>query len=299
MATPQQIARINDVLHQIHKDITADLNGKQLAQVAAYSEQHLHRVFAEIVGESLHQYIRRSRLEVAANQLMFSPETAIVDIAEKCGFQSLSSFSRAFRATFGCAPGQWRKHLNTEDKPYLKDPEIAAAYCRLQDQHLPTPELIDLPAYRVAYIRHQGYGRNIRNSWQLLTAWAASQDISLLTTPDVQIGLHHSNPSRIPLEQCRYVACTAIEAPLRKAVPLKKRGIINEMIIPGGLHACFKLHGRYGELLPWISKIMEEWLPESGLVAKTTPAFAIYEKNHFLNKNEEFSLKFCLPVGFY
>ncbi len=293
MATPQQVARINDVLHQIHKDITADLNGKQLARVAAYSEQHLHRVFAEVVGETLHQYIRRSRLEIAANQLMFSPDTAIVDIAVKCGFQSLSSFSRAFRTTFGCAPGQWRKHTDNDDKPYLCDPEIAEAYSRLESRQLPDPELLELPPRRVAYIRHKGYGRSIRRSWQLLTAWAASENNTLLSSPTVQIGLHHSNPSRISLQQCRYVACTAIET------PLKKRGIVNEMVIPGGLHACFELHGCYGELLPWISKIMEEWLPESGLIAKTTPAFAIYKKNHFLNKNEEFRLTFCLPVGFY
>ena len=294
MATPQQIARINDVLHKIHKDIAADLNGKQLATVAAYSEQHLHRVFAEIVGETLHQYIQRSRLEVAANQLMFNPDKAIIEIAEKCGFLSLSSFSRAFRSTFGCPPGQWRKHTSHGDKPYLNDPEIAAAYERVLPHHLPSPELKELPPRRVAYIRHQGYGRNIRRSWQLLTAWAASEK-NRYNSPEnsLQIGLHHSNPSRVPLHKCRYVACKEI------TTPLKQRGIVNEMIIPGGLHACFELQGRYGELLPWISKIMEEWLPESGLVAKTTPAFAIYQQNQFLSKDEMFILTFCLPVGFY
>lgn len=292
MPTSQQISRINDVLHQIHKDITAELSGKQLATVAAYSEQHLHKVFMEVVGESLHQYIRRCRLEIAANQLMFNQQTPIVDIAGKCGFQSLSSFSKAFKNTFNCTPGQWRQQSSNNHKPYLEDQEIAAAYQRLQEQSLPIVELSELQSRRVAYIRHQGYNRSIRRSWQLLTAWAATDEAPVPASA-LQIGLHHSNPSQVPLAQCRYVACLEIDK------PLTRRGLINQMIIPGGLHACFEFNGRYGELLPWISKVTDEWLPASGLVAKTTPAFVEYKKNHFLDPNEQFILRFCLPIGFY
>ena len=76
-----QTSRINDVLYFIHSDISAELPARKLAEIAAYSEQHFHRVFKSVVGESVHQYIRRSRLEFAANQLMFDTRSSVVTVA--------------------------------------------------------------------------------------------------------------------------------------------------------------------------------------------------------------------------
>ncbi|MEF1338893.1 AraC family transcriptional regulator, partial [Vibrio rotiferianus] len=49
----QQVSRINDVLFYIHQDISRELSAKELADVAAYSEQHFHRIFKDVVGESI------------------------------------------------------------------------------------------------------------------------------------------------------------------------------------------------------------------------------------------------------
>ncbi len=290
MATEQQIARINDVLYEIHRDTSAELSGQLLAKVAAYSEQHFHRVFQQVVGESVHQYVRRTRLEQAANQLMFDRKRPILEIAEQCGFASLSSFSRAFKATFGATPGRWRtEEKGAKPRPYLTDNEIATAYKRLQSADLPTPNLVELPAQPVAYVRHLGYGRDIRLAWQTLQAWAADEGRPF----EAQLGLHHSNPAWVPLDQCRYVACLAIDK------PVLRRGIVNSMHIPGGLHAAFDLSGRYGELLPYLSKILDHWLPSSGFRAKTTPAFVHYRKNQFLAADERFDLTFYLPISLW
>ena len=290
MATRQQIARINDVLYEIHRDTSAELSGRVLAKVAAYSEQHFHRIFQAVVGESVHQYVRRTRLEQAANQLMFDRKRPILEIAEQCGFASLSSFGKAFKDTFGVTPGRWRaEEQRTKARPYLSDDEIATAYTRLQSISLPTPDLVELPAQPVAYVRHLGYGRDIRQAWQILQAWAADEGRSFET----QLGLHHSNPAWVPLEQCRYVACTAIDK------PVLRRGTVNSMCIPGGLHAAFDLTGGYGELLPYLSKILDHWLTSSGFRAKTTPAFVHYRKNHFLVADERFDLSFYLPISLW
>lgn len=290
MATRQQIARINDVLYEIHRDTSAELSGRVLAKVAAYSEQHFHRIFQAVVGESVHQYVRRTRLEQAANQLMFDRKRPILEIAEQCGFASLSSFGKAFKDTFGVTPGRWRaEEQRTKARPYLSDDEIATAYTRLQSISLPTPDLVELPAQPVAYVRHLGYGRDIRQAWQILQAWAADEGRSFET----QLGLHHSNPAWVPLEQCRYVACIAIDK------PVLRRGTVNSMCIPGGLHAAFDLTGGYGELLPYLSKILDHWLTSSGFRAKTTPAFVHYRKNHFLAADERFDLTFYLPISLW
>ncbi|WP_162048412.1 AraC family transcriptional regulator [Vibrio taketomensis] len=285
----QHVSRINDALFHIHKDITQDLPAKLLADVAAYSEQHFHRVFKHVVGEPVHSYVRRVRMEYAANQLMFDVHTSVVDVANKCGFNSVSSFSRAFKATFAMSPGEWRNPIrHSAEKPYLKDPEIAAAYLRVAERNLPEPLVIDVPTRSVAYVRHQGYGRSIAKAWLLLKAWAETEqrDFSL------QFGLHHSNPAWVELDKCRYVACIAIDK------PVQRRSVVNQMTVPGGLHAVFRLTGVYGELLPQLSMILERWLPQSGFKQRSTPAYVQYHRNHFLNNDEQFELDFYLPVSF-
>ncbi len=285
-----QQSRINDVLFYIHQDISRDLNAGDLAKVAAYSEQHFHRTFKRVVGESVHQYIRRIRMEYAANQFMFDPHSPVIDIVNKSGFSSASSFNRAFKETFNMSPREWRKHeLQTSDKPYLKDHEIAQAYQRTASVELPSPNIIEVPSRMAAYVRHTGYNRSISNAWLLLKAWAMTEGRDF----SAQYGLHHSNPAWIELTHCRYVACIEIDK------PISMRGVVNQFTIPGGLHAVFRLQGVYGELLPKLSAILEGWLPKSGFKLRSTPAYAHYHKNHFIDENEEFELDFYLPVGFF
>jgi len=286
----QRLSRINDVLFYIHQDITRELPVKTLADVAAYSEQHFHRLFRQVVGESIHQYIRRTRMEYAANLLMFDSQSSVLQIGHQCGFNSVSSFSRAFKSTFHMSPAEWRKHdYHGANKPYLADPEIAAGYARVSQQGIPEPNIIEVPQRHAAYVRHQGYNRSIERTWLILKAWAEAEGRDF----SVQFGLHHSNPALVELDKCRYVACIEIEK------PLNYRGVVNQLMIPKGLHAVFRLHGIYGELLPQISHILEYWLPSSGFKLSSTPAYVRYLKNHFLETDEKFELDFYLPIGFY
>ncbi|WP_047047124.1 AraC family transcriptional regulator [Vibrio mexicanus] len=285
-----QQSRINDVLFYIHQDISRDLAARDLAKVASYSEQHFHRTFKSVVGESVHQYIRRIRMEYAANQFMFDPQTPIIDIVQKSGFSSASSFNRAFKETFKMSPKEWRKQdKQISAKPYLKDEEIARAYQRIASDSLPKPKVVEVPSRMAAYVRHTGYNRSITNAWQLLKAWAMTEG----RDHSIQYGLHHSNPTWIELDKCRYVACIEIDK------PLSMRGVVNQFVIPGGLHAVFRLEGTYGDLLPKITLILEHWLPNSGFKLRSTPAYAHYHQNHFIDENEKFELDFYLPIGFF
>lgn len=286
----QNVSRINDVLSSIHQDISRELSGRELAKVAAYSEQHFHRLFKQVVGESVHQYIKRTRMEYAANLLMFDTHATVLEIANRAGFSSVSSFSRAFHSIFHVSPGSWRQTMETcSEQSYQHDPEIAGQYRRLSQVKLDDPEIIQVPARHVAYLRHTGYNRSIKKAWQYMMVWADSEG----RDSTAQYGLHHSNPAWVELDKCRYVACIAIDK------PLKNRSVINQMTIPGGLHARFHLQGQYGELIPYMSVIMERWLPGSGFKMQSTPAYVQYHKNHFLCEDERFDLDLYIPLGFY
>lgn len=79
-----------------------------IAEELGYSVSHLRAVFRDRLGVSLGKYIRESRLSEAA-QLLQSGALAISEIGERCGFESLYAFSRAFRKAYGIPPRSYRQ----------------------------------------------------------------------------------------------------------------------------------------------------------------------------------------------
>ncbi|WP_026160527.1 AraC family transcriptional regulator [Teredinibacter turnerae] len=289
---PQQhvTSRLNDVLHEIHKDISADLPAARLAAIAAFSEHHFHRVFAKYMGESVHRYIARIRLEQAANQLMFDQSATVSEVALACGFKSLSSFSRAFKLQMGSSPGEWRSRSHTDAQlqtEFLQVPEIARGYQNIANRALPQPVICEVPARLMAYIRHHGYDRSIAHTWQKLDLWRFENGLHT----QGQFALLHSNPCLVPLKDCRYVACVEIHK-----TPLQ-RSVINVLRLPGGIHARFHLAGVYGEFIPYLSRILQEWVPHSGLRVRTTPIWVAYNTNQFTDSQHEFDLELYIPIG--
>ena len=74
-----------------HLDGPLDLN--TLAEVAHFSQFHFHRLFSAWMGETLGDYLRRRRLEIAAMRLASQPRTAILNIALSTGFGSAEAFA--------------------------------------------------------------------------------------------------------------------------------------------------------------------------------------------------------------
>ena len=70
------IQRINKVVAYIndHLDAPLDLKTqKKIAEVAALSEFHFHRVFKALKGETIGAHITRLRLEATARLLRYTP----------------------------------------------------------------------------------------------------------------------------------------------------------------------------------------------------------------------------------
>ncbi len=79
-----------------------------LAARCGVSRQYLYRVFTRTFGVSPGDALRSQRLTAAYRELIEHPERNASEICYHCGFNDLSYFYRAFRARFGCAPGQLR-----------------------------------------------------------------------------------------------------------------------------------------------------------------------------------------------
>lgn len=70
----EYVKRILKVLIYIEDNVDEELTMEGLAKQACYSPFHFHRVFQAIVGETVHQYVKRLRMQRAAGKLRYTDE---------------------------------------------------------------------------------------------------------------------------------------------------------------------------------------------------------------------------------
>ena len=89
--------RVNRVIDHIKDHLTEPLPIADLARLTRFSPFHFHRIFRSVVGEPLHAFIRRMRLEQAVFRMQYGPKAALTAIALGAGSASSSDFSRTFK----------------------------------------------------------------------------------------------------------------------------------------------------------------------------------------------------------
>lgn len=85
------------------------LNLDTIAEAIHYSKFHLHRMFTQTVGITIHDYIRRRQLTEAARQLVFS-EKSIMEIALSSGYESQQAFTDIFKSMYKQTPMEYKKN---------------------------------------------------------------------------------------------------------------------------------------------------------------------------------------------
>lgn len=93
----------------IEDHLTEKLNLSIVSNAVHYSKYYLHRLFTNIVGMTMHDYIQRRKLTEAAKLLVFS-DKPILEIALIAGYESQQSFSSIFKEMYKKSPNQFRQH---------------------------------------------------------------------------------------------------------------------------------------------------------------------------------------------
>jgi len=79
-----------------------------VASVAGLSPAYFSTVFKEELGESFSDFINGLKVDKAA-ELLVGSELSLADVADTCGFQDQSWFSRVFKRHMGVSPGRFRE----------------------------------------------------------------------------------------------------------------------------------------------------------------------------------------------
>ncbi len=305
--------RVNRVMDYVRAHRAEDLSLETLAQVAAFSPFHFHRVWKAVTGENLNEFVQRVRLEWAAGALTARPSAEVLEIALDSGFGSQSAFARAFKDRFGMNATQWRNGGATEwgkirmadrkrGQTKGKAGEEAASLdgqssfepgdeCPAETEETMNVTVKTLPGYHLAYMRNVGpYGPagGISTLWQRLQRWAAPRD--LWTTDRICLGISHDNPAVTDPDKCRYDA--GIVVPPDFAADAQ----VNLTDVPGGKFATLEFTGGAAEIGAAWDTLFGRWLPQSGYQPGGQPCFELYQGEPMDPKTGAFRCTLCLGV---
>lgn len=85
----------------------------ELAEKFDFSQRNFDRRFRNALGKSPLQYLQDTRLR-NAKELLKSSNLSIAEIANHCGYQNASSFTRIFRRAFHTSPRKYRETVRAK-----------------------------------------------------------------------------------------------------------------------------------------------------------------------------------------
>ena len=107
--------RLEKVYLLIYRDFgNANLDLDRAAREASLSRFHFARYFKRQTGRGFYAFLSSVRLG-HAKDLLFKTDMPVTEIALECGFTSLPTFYRIFRAGTGCTPGAYRQNPSSNN----------------------------------------------------------------------------------------------------------------------------------------------------------------------------------------
>ena len=104
-AAKEKLDRVTDF---IRENYTSDLSREGLAAAVGMNPNYMSGLFKQYAGIKVNEYINRLRIEDALKKLE-DPEVKVIDVALSVGFESLSTFNRAFKKEVGRTPTEYRE----------------------------------------------------------------------------------------------------------------------------------------------------------------------------------------------
>jgi AraC-like DNA-binding protein len=86
-----------------------NVNPSDIAAALCMCTKQLSRKISAITGESMSRYILQVRMNRAKKLMDSNDGYSIAEVAQRCGYEETSNFSRAFKQIYGITPSQYNK----------------------------------------------------------------------------------------------------------------------------------------------------------------------------------------------
>ena len=140
----QRIELLMAALEYIEVHLRDEIKTEDIASACYCSKSTLEKLFRSVHSISVHEYIVRRRMTLAAEKLSTQPKLSILDIAVEYGYSTHESFARAFEQVWNCRPSEFRTAKFTALFPRLNVPPQKGDNYVMQRRHVDINELYDL-----------------------------------------------------------------------------------------------------------------------------------------------------------
>lgn len=101
---------VADIRQYIDEHLSEHISIPDLARDIRYSKAYITRIFKQVTGQSIMEYLNHRRIETA-KKLLLRGNMTITAISETLGYSSVHYFSHRFKTTVGCSPLQYAKTM--------------------------------------------------------------------------------------------------------------------------------------------------------------------------------------------
>ncbi|MEP6504066.1 MAG: AraC family transcriptional regulator [Betaproteobacteria bacterium] len=243
------VRRLESVVDYVDAHLDADLSLDRMATVAAISPFHFHRLFHAWSGETLNEFVRRRRLDVAAGLLRHGTDEKITAISLNCGFASPEGFARAFRERFDTTPSRWRDGGRAHVHGSANDGWM---------RHTLRVDVLREPAVNVLFMRGRGeFGRVAPELWDRFMS--AVRALGLAGQPLLCMGL--DDPGIADAARCRLDAC--VQLPAHGGAAFLPSPPLLHKRIPARWVATVHYDGPPEDIAEGWRTLLTQWLPQS------------------------------------
>lgn len=269
--------RLLRVLEHIHDNPAGDLSLDALADVAALSRFHFHRVFRALLGETTAQAVRRIRL-ARASALLVQSEEPIPSIARSIGYPNQHSFARAYGEFFGMTPAAFRNRGELRPIPRNQPQKVTIMH----------PVTIrDEGSRRLAAVPHSGPYIDIGRAFERLSAILGARG---QFGGGRMVGVFYDDPSSVAPDALRSHAGYEIAGFHPIEAPLET------ITLHPGRHAVMTYTGPYAGLHAAYDQFYSTWLPKSGEEPADQPPFEVYLNTPMTAAPEELVTEIHMPL---
>ena len=247
---------IEKAIKYIEKNLNEQLDLNAIAKVASYSPYHFSRVFKQTTGENINNMIKRLRLSQSTHKLMYQ-KSAVTQIGLNIGYETPSSFNKAFKQLFGMSPTKYKEKTKLNLEKYIQD---------LQTH----PEIINIPNDIIVLSeRFLGeYNDAAICAWNNIIKTVDSNKNHIVFDKKRYFGLCFDNPQITRYNQMRYEACITLNEKEAKYIRKTK-------ILPKGQYAILNHEGNYDDLYDvWLQ--FYSWIYNQNLQLDNVPPIEEY-----------------------
>lgn len=274
------VQRINKVVAYINNHLDETLDLKTLANEAALSDFHFHRIFKALKGEAIGGYITRLRLEATARLLRYTALT-IEEIAFNIGYETPASLSKAFKKQYGISPTEYRTNKDT----YIMKKEIINP-----DLALKTPKIVTLEPKNLIYVALTGAYGSLDYGKAYEQLWAVIKAQKLFTKGIESICISYDDPKITDGSLQRSDVCLAIHKP---ATPQDE---VSCKTLAGGKYAVFFYQGSY-ENLSQVYDTAVRWVIDHEYTLREEPFFEKYLNDARRTPKEKLKTEIYIPIN--